>query len=143
MTDAGAAADERPEQGWQLADAAERLHALGVHRLSGGAAVVMVPRDSARDEARALGQLDDGAGRPPAMIVTSRLTAAEVRDLLAAIAERDWSPEARQYRYGFSYDAALDAVAISTFAPEGERRLIAKRFGGRVHIQYAEGGGRR
>lgn len=143
MTDTGASADDRPEQGWQLADAAERLRALGIHRPGDGAAVVVVPRDSAGDEARALGQLDDGPQRPPAVIVTSRFTAAEVRELLAAIAQRDWSPEAQQYRYGFGYDPALDAVAISTSAPEGERRLIAARFGDRVQIQYAEGGGRR
>jgi hypothetical protein len=144
MNDAGdAAVDERPEQGWQLADAAQRLHALGIHRPTDSPALVMVPRDSAGDEARALGQLSDGPGRPPARIVTSRFTAAEVRDLLAAIAERDWSPAAKRFRYGFGYDAALDVVSITTSAPEGERILLAERFGDRVQIQYAKGGGRR
>lgn len=144
MTDAqDASADERPEQGWQLADAAERLHALGIHRPGDGPAVVMVPRDAVGDAARALGQVGDGPDRPPARVVTSRFTEAEVRDLMAAIAERDWSPAAKQYRYGFGYDAGHDAIAITTSAPDAERRLLAERFGDRVQIQYAEGGGRR
>jgi hypothetical protein len=143
LTEGGAAADERPEQGWQLADAAERLHVLGIHRPADGAAIVMVPSDSAGDQARALGHLDDGPERPPANIVTSRFTAADVRELLAAVAERDWSPEAKRYRYGFSYDAGIDAILISTSAPEAERRLIAGRFGDRVQISHGKGGSRR
>jgi hypothetical protein len=143
MTEAQAAGNQRPEEGWQLADAAERLHALGIHRPSEGAAIVMVPRDSAGDEARALGQLDDGPQHPPARIVTSRFTASDVRELIAAIARRDWSPEAQQHRYAFGYDPALDRVAITTSAPESERILIAERFGDGVHIQYAEFGFRR
>ena len=132
--------EERPEQGWQLSDAAERLHALGIHRPSDGAAVVMVPRDSAGDEARALGALSDGPDAPPARIATSRFTAAEVRELMAAIAERDWSPDAKQFRYGFGYDAGLDVVRITTSAPHEERTLMAERFGDRVQIEYGEGG---
>jgi hypothetical protein len=134
---------ERPEQGWQLADAAERLHALGIHRPDGGPAVVAVPRDSSGDEARALGQLSDGPDRPSAIVVTSRFTAGEARDLVHAIAERDWSPAAKQYRYGFGYDASLDAILITTNAPEAERGLIASRFGDNVQIQYGEGFSRR
>jgi len=87
--------------------------------------------------------LDDGPERPPARIVTSRFTAAEVRQLLAAVAKRDWSPAAKQYRYGIGYDAANDVVAISTSAPEEERRLMGERFGNRVRIEYVEAGGRR
>ena len=144
MSDArGAGADERPEQGWQLSDAAERLHALGIHRPAGGPAVVVVPRDSRGDEARALGQLDDGPDRPPATVVTSRFTEAEVQELMAAIAQRDWSPAAEGFFYGFFYDAARDVISITTSAPESDRSLMAERFGDRVHIQYGEGGGRR
>jgi hypothetical protein len=144
MSDAaGTGADERPEQGWQLADAAERLHALGIHRPDGGPAVVAVPHDSSGDEARALGQLSDGPDCPPALVVTSRFTTGEVRDLVHAIAERDWSLAAKQYFYGFGYDASLDAILITTNAPEAERGLIASRFGDSVLIQYGEGGRRR
>jgi hypothetical protein len=141
MSDAaGAAEHERPEQGWQLADAAEQLHALGIHRPHDGPAVVTVPSDSSGDEARALGLLGDGPDRPPAIVVTSRFTAGEVQDLVHAIAERDWSLAAKQHRYWFAYDAALDAILITTNAPEAERGLLASRFGDRVQIQYADGG---
>src|SRR4051794_25466308 len=96
-------ADERPEQGWELSDAAERLQALGIHRPGAGPAIVMVPRDSAGDEARTLGQLNDGPDRPPASIVTSRFSGGEVRELMDAISLRDWSPAATQYKYAFGY----------------------------------------
>jgi hypothetical protein len=142
MNDAFAPADERPEQGAELADAAERLQALGIHRRGGGPAIVMVPRDSAGDEARALGQLSDGPHHPPARIVTSRFSRAEVRELMDAISLRDWSPAAAGYKYGFGYDAAADVVSITTSAPEAERRLIAERFGDRVHVEYGDGPGR-
>ena len=132
-------AQERPEQGWQLADAAERLHALGIHRPDDRPALVMVPRDAEGDQARALGQLDDGPDHPPATIVTSRFTSADVQDLLAAIAARDWSPAARHYSYGFSYDAEHDVISITTNAPEPERNLLTARFGDCVQIQYGEG----
>ncbi len=135
----GVAEEERPEQGWELADAAERLQALGIHRPGDQPAVVMVPRDEAGDQARALGQLDDSPNQPAARIVSSRFTASEVRDLLAAIAERDWSPAAKRYFYGFGYDAAHDVISITTDAPETERSLLADRFGDRVQIQYGEG----
>jgi len=102
----------------------------------------MVPRDSAGDEARKLGQLSDGPDRPPASIVTSRFSGAEVRELMGAISLRDWSPAARQYKYAFGYDAAADVVSITTSAPEAERHVMAELFGDRVQVEYSDGLGR-
>lgn len=62
----------------------------------------MVPRDAAGDQARALGQLPDGPGHPPARIVTSRFTRGELQALMHAISLRDWSRDAKQYEYGFA-----------------------------------------
>ena len=126
------------EHGRELAEAAERIGALGIDRRADGSAVVIVPSEDGDARPLEVTHLPDGPGRPMAVIRRSRFSRAQIAQATSFIATDEAAAAIRLHGCHFSYDAAEDAVVVITSAPTKDTVRVRELLGDRVQFRFGE-----
>lgn len=131
-----AANGQFPEKGRGLANAAAAAGALGISRAADGSALVRMPRGSS---ARVSIPSDESRARS----VVSQFGRQDVDTLMAEIALRNWTPDAKSFNYAFSYSAESDTIEITTNADASNQAAMRAKFGNRITLKVGSGPKRR
>ncbi len=120
----------------RLKQLAEKKSAVGLYfDLSTSQFVVIIPASGPGSSVTA----DDFGGVSARVRVDKRsITRPAIDAILARIAERSWHPAAKQYAYGFFYDARCGVIHLGTNAPREVVLKLLQDYPGMIDYQYGE-----